>query len=392
MQDLGLAGQTMFAELIQQSMDAEFDEDYDERGNFIRKRVNGPLYWYYQRKIDGKLSQKYVGPVKDDEINKRVKAFNDLKSDFKRRRNIVRALLALGLVAPDATTSLIIETLWKAGFFRLRGILVGTSAFQCYGGILGVRLSGVSLMTQDLDAAQFYDVSQMVGDSIPPILDVLHQVDETFVAVPDTFHPTRAARFRSRASGYLVEFLTPNRGSDRNTGKLAEMPALGGASAVALRYLDYLIHDPIRSVALFKGGIPVTVPSPQRYAIHKLIVASIRENQAKVPKDVLQAAEIIEAMLGARSVELSEAWEEAWSRGPTWRTNLKKGLSMIAEPLRNRFVFEMQGYGWTEKNAVAKSAKRKPARTRPKKKYLKSSKRGLSPASRTPPAPAKTKR
>ena len=71
-----------------QAMDAEFDETYDERGSFIRKRVNGPLYWYYQRKDHGNARQTYVGPVKDEAINLRVKNFNDLKSDFRRRRDM----------------------------------------------------------------------------------------------------------------------------------------------------------------------------------------------------------------------------------------------------------------------------------------------------------------
>jgi hypothetical protein len=372
MQDIGLAAQTMFAELIQQAMDASFASDYDERGNFVRKKIDGPLYWYYQRKIDGKLRQTYVGPVRDEEINKRVKQFTGDKSDFSKRRTMVRALLAIGLTPPDAITGLVIEALWKAGFFRLRGVLVGTTAFQCYSGILGVKLTGASLMTQDLDAAQFYDVSHMVGDSIPPILDVLQKVDDTFVPLPDTFNPARMARFRSKRSGYVVEFLTPNRGSDRNSGKLAEMPALGGASAIPLRYLDYLIHDPIRSVALFKGGVPVTIPSPQRYAIHKLLLPSLRENKAKVGKDIMQSSQIISAMLPNSSFELFEAWADAWERGPAWKKSLKQGLDMLESGVRDQFLFQMQVNGWSDKKTV-RPVKKKLAssRTRPKKKVLK---------------------
>jgi hypothetical protein len=368
-QEIGMAAQTMFAELIQQTLDAEFDDSYDERGNFVRKKVDGPLYWYYQRKVNGKLKQTYVGPVKDDAVNQRVKNFNDLKSNFKRRRQIIRALMAVGLMPPDAITGMVIESLWKAGFFRLRGVLVGTTAFQTYAGILGVKLTGASLMTQDVDAAQFYDVSHMVGDSMPPILEVLREVDDTFAPIPDVNTSTRVARFRSRQTGYLVEFLTPNRGSDSNTGKLAEMPALGGASAIPLRYLDYLIYQPIRSVALFKGGIPVTVPSPQRYAVHKLIVAAVRENQAKARKDIMQASEIIEAMLPNLSLDLYEAWADAWARGPTWRSNLRRGLARLDKGVQDRFVFAMQTNGWSEKS-VQPRKKKVVTRKTPKRQML----------------------
>jgi hypothetical protein len=42
------------------------------------------------------------------------------------------------------------------------------------------------------------------------------------------------------------------------------MPALGGAAAIPLRHLDFLIHQPERSVLLYKGGVPVTVPRARR--------------------------------------------------------------------------------------------------------------------------------
>ena len=38
MTDLSLASQTMFAELLQRCLDAEFDELYNERGRFVRVR------------------------------------------------------------------------------------------------------------------------------------------------------------------------------------------------------------------------------------------------------------------------------------------------------------------------------------------------------------------
>jgi hypothetical protein len=55
-----LATQTTFAELLQRCLDAEFDELYDERGSFTRKRVKNRMYWYHQRKIEGKVASTYV--------------------------------------------------------------------------------------------------------------------------------------------------------------------------------------------------------------------------------------------------------------------------------------------------------------------------------------------
>ena len=77
------------------------------------------------------------------------------------------------------------------------------------------------------------------------------------------------------------------------------MPALGGASADSLRLLDFLIRDPLRTMLLHKSGVPVTVPDPSRFAVHKLIVASRRhtdgQSAVKRAKDIRQAALLFEA-------------------------------------------------------------------------------------------------
>jgi len=50
--------------------------------------------------------------------------------------------------------------------------------------MLGIRLSAASLQTGDIDIAQFKDVSVAIGDSTPPMLETLKQVDKTFRAIP----------------------------------------------------------------------------------------------------------------------------------------------------------------------------------------------------------------
>ena len=156
MADVSLASQTMFAELLQRCLDAEFDTLYSERGRFVRVRSRGRLYWHFRSTVDGERRQIYVGPVTDASITDRVNRFADIKSDFKGRQELVRALIAAGLPSPDDLSGRVVEAIWKAGFFRLRGVLVGTVAFQAYAGPLGIKLSGRPLQTQDADFAQFF--------------------------------------------------------------------------------------------------------------------------------------------------------------------------------------------------------------------------------------------
>ena len=81
-----LATQTTFAELLQRCLDAEFDELYDERGSFTRKRVKNRMYWYHQRKIEGKVASTYVGPVTDKVITDRVQRFARLNQTSRAAR------------------------------------------------------------------------------------------------------------------------------------------------------------------------------------------------------------------------------------------------------------------------------------------------------------------
>jgi hypothetical protein len=188
-------------------------------------------------------------------------------------------------------------------------------------------------MTQDADFAQFWGISQNIGDSMPPMLEVLRKVDPTFREVPNLNDPFVTTQYRN-ASHYKVEFLTPNRGSQDHQGKPAKMPALGGAAAQPLRHLDYLIHELERSVLLYKGGIPVTVPRTERYAVHKLIVAVERKDQAKASKDIMQAGTLIAALASKRPLELAEAWQTAWQVGPRWREKLESGRARLVQASR----------------------------------------------------------
>jgi hypothetical protein len=328
--EIDLATQTMFAELLQRSLDAEFDAMFDERGTFRRKKSKGRFYWQHQRRVGDKVVSKYVGPVTDPSITDRVKRFAEIKSDFKRRQEMVRALSATGLPTPDPISGAVIEAMWKAGFFRLRGVLVGTLAFQAYAGPLGVRLGARPLMTQDADFAQFWGISENIGESMPAPLSVLQAIDPTFREVPDLDDPFVSTQYRNRA-GYRVDFLTPNRGSDDHQDRPARMKALAGAGAQPLRHLDFLIYEPERSVLLYGGGVPVTVPRAERFAVHKIIVAAERRDQAKSAKDSLQADILIKALATRRPIELANAWETAWNNGPRWREKLEAGRHRLTD-------------------------------------------------------------
>ena len=332
----------LYSELVQRCLDAAFSADFAIEGRFVTAESRGRRYWYFDIPTEtGGKKRRYVGPADDPDITGRVEAFKTLKTDARARRKLVSTLVReAGLPRPDSMAGDIVRALADAGLFRLRCVLVGTLAFGAYSSVLGARLGGSLMGTGDADVAQFHSISAAVGDALPPILDVLRSVDATFRELPHISDGRASTRFRT-ASGFLVEFLTPNTGSPDYEGRPAVMPALGGAAAEPLRFLDFLIHEPIRAVLLHGSGVPVLVPAPERFAVYKLIVATRRrdigDGTAKAAKDRQQAITLLSAMVELRREEdVADAWMEAWGRGPSWREAIEASLKTIDQADRIR--------------------------------------------------------
>jgi hypothetical protein len=164
---------------------------------------------------------------------------------------------------------------------------------------------------------------------MPPPLAVLRGIDNTFTALTHVNDPFVSTRYRN-SRDYLVDFLTPNRGSNEHQDKPAKMKALSGAGAQPIRHLDFLIHQTERSVLLHGGGVPVTVPRAERYAVHKLIVAVERIDQVKSGKDIQQAQVLIQVLAVKRPAELAAAWRTAWETGERWREKLDAGRQRLS--------------------------------------------------------------
>lgn len=335
MKSIDLMYQTMLAELGQRSLDAAWTADFPPDGRFTPATIKGRKYWYFDTPDGhGGTKRRYVGPEEDPDIAARVLDHKRDKDDLRARRRMVNTLTREGgMVSPDAMSGDIVAALADGGLFRLRGVLIGTVAFQCYSGLLGVRLPMASILTGDADIAQDYAISREVEDSLPPIVELLQTVDTSFRPVPHRSGAAASSAFQN-ADGYRVEFLTSNRGSDDYVEQPAKMPALGGASADPLRFLDFLIREPVRTMLLHRSGVPVVVPDPTRYAIHKLIVASRRHTDGQGPvkreKDIRQAALLFEALQQTRrSADLALIYNEAWERGPAWQEAIRIGAAML---------------------------------------------------------------
>lgn len=334
MKPIDLMYRTMYAELSQRTYDDYFVDDFSTRGRFVKVNVKGRSYWYFDEPgADTRQKRKYVGPDADEGIRSRVERFAQLKANSRERRRLVTTLKREArLPGPEPFTGDVIEAIARAGFFRLRGVLVGTVAYQCYPAYLGIPLPSTAMQTGDADFAQFHSISSEVGDQMEPVGDVLRSLDPSFHEIMHPIEGRQHTMF-SNADGYKVEFLTPNRSSDDYLGKPATMPALAGTGAQPLRFLDFLIYQPVLATLLHGSGVPIAIPAPERYAVHKLIVASRRRadalGDAKREKDVAQALVLMEALIETRrGMDLADAFQEAHDRGPAWRDAIIAGMSL----------------------------------------------------------------
>ncbi len=304
--------QTTYAELLERCASAAFSDNFPEDGAFTKKTVRGRNYWYFQLPSSKGRSQRYVGP-ETPELLERIARHRDARDDERERRSLVSTLVrSFGMSRPSPELANVVAALAKAGVFRLRGVLVGTVAYQTYSAMLGVKLPEQAVRTGDVDIAQFRNASVAVEDETPPVLEILKEVEPTFRPVAN-LHAGRIVSYQTRGGALRVDFLTPNEGPDTDVPEA--LPAFR-TDAQPLRFLDYLIHDPEPAVLLHAGGVYVLVPAPQRYAIHKLIVSRRRAaGAAKGDKDLRQAEVLLDVLATNRPLDLESAWTEAVDRG-----------------------------------------------------------------------------
>lgn len=298
-------------------------------GTPVAVTVKGRVFWYDKYRIGAKMGQKYIGPDSED-LRARLAQAKELKADAEARRRartrLVRLLRAEGYTSTDQRTGSLLNAFARTGVFRLGGTLVGTVAFRHYEGELGVQL-GVDHLAQtgDIDIGSFERLSFAVDDVVEtPLVEVFKSL--AFEPVP-SLDNARTWRWSQGGGETLVEFLMP---AHRDEG-VRDLPALG-VSAIALRHLDYLLHDPIPAVALYRSGVLVQIPRPERFAIHKLIVADRRAggpDAQKSAKDRAQAAYLIDALLELRPDELSDAYLAARARGPKWVARIEASLARM---------------------------------------------------------------
>jgi hypothetical protein len=330
-QRLAEATMTLYAELLEQVRNSGA---IPRTGSFVSKTINGTRYWYVQRVDGGRKKQIYLGAETDELLTKMQRAGERtslLADEQRRRRELVSMLSAGGMAVESAAVGKVLSALDDAGLFRAGAVLVGTQAFSAIANMLGVRFEAQSLRTADVDVGH-PPITLAVGAMQTDLLEDLRETDPRFVAVPglDPLHPSTS--FKVRGRDLRVDLLTPG----RDGSKPLYLPHLN-AAALPLSGLDYLLGDPVDAVIVSSDGILLQVPSPARFALHKLWVSRRRNpsEQGKARKDVRQASQIIEVLLDDRPGDLILAWS---SLRPAMLNLVRRGCVALTSDARARLA------------------------------------------------------
>jgi hypothetical protein len=318
-----------YIDLLRQLKDAAAS---DIRGTPTLARRGARSYWYDSYRIGNEVHKRYIGED-NEEIRSRIHRAETLRTQSEsgrsERARLVRLLRSEGVASIDASTGSLLSTLAAAGVFRLGGTLVGTQAFRLYEGELGVRLSqDDAAQTKDVDIASYQKLSLAIADvESQSVRDALSGLQ--FEPVP-TIEPAKSWRWKQTRGELLVEFLTPSF-EESETAK--PLPALG-VHAQSLHFLNFLIATPVVAAIVYRSGVLVNIPRPERFAIHKLIVANRRRdgaNSLKAVKDRQQARILIEILTHDRPEDLAEALADARDRGKKWREHIDRSLKRMPE-------------------------------------------------------------
>lgn len=327
--------QTTYANLVQMHLNRPEFEFQGAPFTVLRK---GKTYWYAnQRSPDGASPrQRYLGPDTDemrDRIEK-MRAERQNAADFRdHASSLVAQLRAGGIAGPDRKTGPILRALANCGVFRLGGTLVGTHAFLHYNLVLGVHLTeaaGWITQTDDIDIASFEHLSMAIDDVADP--DLAGALEQLGFRPAPSLNPKTPTTWTLADASYAIDFLTPSFSEREQPTKLAALKMW----AQGLHYLNFLIKDPMPAVTPYMEGLLIQIPKPERYAVHKLIIAQRRRGgtDTKRRKDIEQARAIIWAMAEDRPYEIKSAIAEADSMGEKWRAALDRTLAIRFEPVR----------------------------------------------------------
>lgn len=326
----------LYSQLLSQCLHASAPSG---RGlSFVKKSIKGTTQWYLQLTVGNQKTQHYIGPDSQEvqELITKEKSLWDMaKPDRQAREQLVSMLISGGAHTVSAAEARLFELIERAGVFLVGGVLVGSHAFGTYGNMLGVTWPTKITQTHDVDIARDNHIILGLRNEPVDLKQTLLDANMGFVEVPAFDRKSPSTSFRIQGKQLSVDILTPM------IGKPASKPILITALnsyAEPLRFLDYLLDDIQPAIIVARAGIVVNVPSPARYALHKLVASARRPPalQTKTIKDIDQATLLLNVLLEDRPGDIQSAIDAAREMPEKFLEQMKSGLKKLPDDLGSK--------------------------------------------------------
>jgi hypothetical protein len=270
-------------------------------GSLALRKGTGHGYWYrVYYPVPGRQAEDLV--AKAD--GKGLEAIRERMALAEWMATQVSNLRKLGFQVADKAVARVLVQLHNEGAFEAGLVLVGTLGYMAILNELGVR--AVTARTMDIDLARGRALKPAINK---PWLDTLRATGLPFTPVPGMpgMRSPTAAKLPG-ADGVRVDLLSPGAAP----GKPVAIPELSW-HAQGLPFYDYLLQDPEHGATLAGSHcIPVRLPGPARFAVHKLFSATARRGfPEKAEKDRRQALAVIAALAEDEPRALSDAFRAA---------------------------------------------------------------------------------
>lgn len=297
-------------------------------GTLKLRTKSGNRYWVREYiRVDGKKTDDYVGA----EAATPRKTVDDLKATIALAAALALGsgkLRLLGYQRIDRKPAAVLEVFYNHGLHRAGLVLVGSHAYGVLLNELGIEAPGYR--TQDLDVARASPLQIALPEGLT-FERLLRETSLDFQPVPGMPSHRPSASFKlPGAEALAVDLLVPG----DEAGRIVPADELR-AHAQAVPLLDFLVDDAIDAVMLSPNQvIPVKVPSPERFVVHKLFASqSRRADRGKVRKDLEQAALLAAALEEDTPGTVADTFRRLPAPG---RPAARRGAGAAATILRER--------------------------------------------------------
>jgi hypothetical protein len=297
-------------------------------GTLKQRTQSGKRYWVREHiRIDGAKTDEYLGPVAALAAGRVA----EIRAEIELARALAAASAALrltGFQRIERKPAAVLAVFFNRGLHAAGLTLVGSHAYGVLLNELGVIAPAYRTMDLDMARSQPLAVALPSDESFGA---VLNESGLGFVPIPGMPSSRPSASFKlPGAEGLLIDLLVPG----REAGKVVAVKELA-THGQTIPLLEFLVESPLESVVLSPNQIvPVRVPAPERFVLHKLYASQMRRAQpGKGKKDIEQAAVLAAALEEFFPGRLTDAWKALPSAG---RIPARRGALIAAKTLEDK--------------------------------------------------------